>query len=87
MFATRNGTALSAGNVRRSFRAITKAAKIREDWTPRELCRSFVSMLSDSGVTIENIAYLVGHKTTVVTQKVCQHQLRPVITKDSHQMR
>jgi hypothetical protein len=40
-------------------------------------------MLSDSGVTIENIAYLVGHKTTVVTQKVCQHQLRPVITTGS----
>jgi integrase len=80
VFATRNGTALSAGNVRRSFRAITKAAGLGEDWTPRELRHSFVSILSDSGVTIENIADLVGHKTTVVTQKVYRHQLRPVIT-------
>ena len=39
-----------------------------------------MSILSDSGVTIENIADLVGHKTTVVTQKVYRHQLRPVIT-------
>jgi site-specific recombinase XerD len=80
VFATRNGTALSAGNVRRSFRAITKAAGLGEDWTPRELRHSFVSILSDSGVTIENIADLVGHKTTVVTQKVYRFQLKPVIT-------
>ena len=47
---------------------------------PRELRHSFVSILSDSGVSIENIADLVGHKTTVVTQKVYRHQLKPVIT-------
>lgn len=70
-----------AGNVRRSFRAITKAAGIGEDWTPRELRHSFVSILRDNGVTIEAIADLVGHRTTIVTQKVCRHQLKPVITK------
>ena len=80
VFATRNGTALSAGNVRRSFRAIIRAAGLGEDWTPRELRHSFVSILSDSGVTIENIADLVGHKTTVVTQKVYRFQFKPVIT-------
>jgi integrase len=80
VFCTRTGTALAAGNVRRSFRAITKAAGIGEDWTPRELRHSFVSILSDNGVGIEAIADLVGHKTTVVTQKVYRHQLRPVIT-------
>jgi integrase len=61
-------------------RAITKAAGIGENWTPRELRHSFVSILSDNGVGIEAIADLVGHKTTVVTQKVYRHQLRPVIT-------
>jgi integrase len=39
-----------------------------------------VSILSDNGVTIEQIADLVGHKTTIVTQKVYRHQLRPVIS-------
>ena len=80
MFCTRTGTPLAAGNVRRSFRAITKAAGIGEDWTPRELRHSFVSILSDNRVTIETIADLVGHKTTVVTQKVYRHQIKPVIT-------
>jgi integrase len=60
--------------------AITKAAGIGENWTPRELRHSFVSILSDSGVGIEAIADLVGHRTRVVTQKVYRHQLRPVIT-------
>ena len=41
----------------------TKAAGIGGDWTPRELRHSFVSILSDNGVTIETIADLVGYKT------------------------
>jgi integrase len=86
VFCTRTGTPLAAGNVRRSFRAITKAAGIGEDWTPRELRHSFVSILSDNGVTIETIADLVGHKTTVVTQKVYRHQLKPVITTGATMM-
>jgi len=66
--------------VRRSFRRITKAAGLGENWTPRELRHSFVSIMSDNGVTIEQIADLVGHRTTIVTQKVYRHQLKPVIS-------
>jgi site-specific recombinase XerD len=80
VFCTRTGTPLAHGNVRRSFRSITKAADIGEDRTPRELRHSFVSILGDNGVPIEAIADLVGHQTTIVTQKVYRHQLKPVIT-------
>jgi integrase len=80
VFATSVGTPLDAANVRRSFRRITKAAGIGENWTPRELRHSFVSIMSDNGVTIEQIADLVGHRTTIVTQKVYRHQLKPVIS-------
>ncbi|MBO0801680.1 MAG: site-specific integrase [Nocardiopsaceae bacterium] len=80
VFCTGIGTPLDAANVRRSFRRITKAAGIGTDWTPRELRHSFVSIMSDNGVTIEQIADLVGHKTTIVTQKVYRHQLKPVIS-------
>jgi hypothetical protein len=34
------------------------------EWTPRELRHSLVSLLSDSGVPIEEISGLVGHKST-----------------------
>ena len=50
------------------------------EWTPRELRHSFVSLLSDTGVPIEQIARLVGHTGgTTVTETVYRKQLRPVI--------
>ena len=51
------------------------------EWTPRELRHSFVSLLSSSGVTIEEIAHLVGHGRTSVTERVYRKELRPVITR------
>lgn len=39
----------------------------------------FVSLLSDSGVSLEDIADLCGHSGTTVTEKVYRHQLRPVL--------
>lgn len=79
VFCTRIGKPLAAGNVRRAFRTITTAAGVGEDWTPRELRHTFVSISCDNDVPIEKIADLVGHRTTVVTQTVYRHQLRPVI--------
>jgi integrase len=86
VFCTRYGTALNAGNVRRSFRAITRRAGLGEDWTPRELRHSFVSLMSDKDVPIETIADLVGHAGTRVTEQVYRHQLKPVITKGAETM-
>ena len=55
------------------------------EWTPRELRHSFVSLLSSSGVPIEDIAHLVGHASTSVTEKVYRKELRPVLSRsDSH---
>lgn len=80
VFATRTGTPLSASNVRRDFRKVVKAAGLNpREWAPRELRHSFVSLLSDAGVPLENISRLVGHRTTTVTETVYRHQLRPVI--------
>jgi integrase len=86
VFCTRHGTPLSAGNVRRSFRAITKAAGIGERWTPRELRHSFVSIMSENGTRVEDIADLVGHKNSTVTARVYRHQLRPVIAQGAQTM-
>ena len=41
---------------------------------------SFVSVLSESGLNVEEIARLVGHKGgSQVTERVYRKQLRPVI--------
>ncbi|MEU4674485.1 site-specific integrase [Amycolatopsis sp. NPDC023774] len=80
VFASDVGTLLDAANVRRGFRRILKKAGLTpEDWTPRELRHSFVSLLSNSGVRFEDISRLVGHSDTKVTELVYRHQLRPVI--------
>ncbi|MGH3380295.1 MAG: site-specific integrase, partial [Actinoallomurus sp.] len=81
VFCSPVGTALDAANVRRAFRLITKKAGVGEQWTPRELRHSFVSIMSDSDVSIETIADLCGHAGTAVTEEVYRHQLKPVITK------
>lgn len=86
VFASQVGTQLDASHVRRAFKAITKRAKLGEDWTPRELRHSFVSIMSDNGVPIETIADLVGHASTAVTEEVYRHQLKPVITRGAETM-
>ena len=80
VFASRVGTELNPGNVRRGFRRVVENAGLnRADWTPRELRHSFVSLLSDSGVPVEKISLLVGHKGSHVTELVYRKQLRPVV--------
>jgi len=80
VFTSKVGTALDDANVRRDFRRVAETAGLRaKQWTPRELRHSFVSLLSDSGVTIERISRLVGHKGTSVTERVYRKQIRPVV--------
>jgi integrase len=86
VFASAVGTPLDAHNVRRSFRAITKAAGLGQDWTPRELRHTFVSLLSANDVNLEDIARLVGHSGTAVTERVYRHEIRPSLTQGAEIM-
>jgi integrase len=86
VFASQAGTPLDVSHVRRAFKAITRKAGLGENWTPRELRHSFVSIMSDNGVSIETIADLCGHAGTAVTEEVYRHQLKPVITKGAETM-
>ena len=81
VFPSSVGTPMSAGNARRDFRnALRLVPNIDPmEWTPRELRHSFVSILSDAGVPLEEISRLVGHAGTTVTELVYRHQLKPVI--------
>jgi integrase len=80
VFTNHLGAALDAGNVRKMFKRVCTAAGIGDGWTPRELRTSFVSLMSHRGVSIEEIARLVGHASTRTTQVVYRRELRPVIT-------
>jgi integrase len=81
VFSTATGTAMDSANVRRDFRTVlAKVDRLNaKEWTPRELRHSFVSLLSDSGVAIEEIARLAGHSSSRTTEVVYCKQLRPVL--------
>ena len=79
MFTTGIGTVLTARNARQMFRYVCKIARIDEDWTPRDLRQSFVSLISDRGITTEEISRLVGHSSSRVTEVVYRHELRSVL--------
>ena len=80
VFTTSVGTPLDASHVRRDFRALCKKAGIEGVWTPRELRHTFVSVMSESGVAVEEIAHLAGHASSRTTETIYRHELRPVIT-------
>jgi integrase len=86
VFCTRTGSALDAANVRREFKAVCKAAKIGEHWTPRELRHSFVSLMSSSGVPVEEIARIAGHSSTRTTEVAYRRELRPILTTGAEAM-
>jgi integrase len=81
VFPTRVGRAMDKDSARRAFRAaLVRVPSLDPDaWSPRELRHSFVSLLSDSGVPLEEISRLLGHSGTSVTELVYRHQIRPVI--------
>jgi hypothetical protein len=81
VFASKVGTPLDPSHVRRDFRGAIGGAEGIEPaaWTPRELRHSFVSLLSDRGVPLEEISRLVGHSSTSVTEDVYRLQIRSVV--------
>jgi hypothetical protein len=65
---------------------VKKAGLDPRSWTPRELRHSFVSLLSEAGVPLEDLSRLVGHSSTVVTETVYRKELRPVLTRGAEAM-
>ena len=86
VFCTKTGEPLDAANVRREFRAACRAADIGTSWTPRELRHSFVSLMSDSGAPVEEIARLAGNANSRTTETVYRHQLNPVMATGAEAM-
>jgi integrase len=86
VFTSRIGTPLTANNVIRAFRIITKKAGLGEDWVPREMRHTFVSVLSANGVPVESIALLAGHERSATTEAVYRHEIRPALTQGAEVM-
>lgn len=88
IFPGEGGAVRGAMTVLRAFRreVIAPAGLEPDNWTPRELRHSFVSLLSDNGMPLDKIALLVGHSGTQVTEKIYRQQIRPVIQDGAQAM-
>ena len=86
MFCRENGRPHWREPIRLGFRKVCKQAGIGEDWTPRELRHSFVSVLSDAGVSIEDIADATGHINSTVTRETYRHQIADKVTRAAEAM-
>ena len=73
---------MDAANVRREFRRALHLVPGLEptEWTPREMRRSFVSVLSDAGVPLEEISRLVGHSFRLASS-VCAFEAPSAMLK------
>ena len=67
-------------DVWKHFNTLCGRAGIGEHWTPREQRHSFVSVLSNAGVDIEQIADAVGHVNSTITKAVYRHQIADEVT-------
>jgi integrase len=86
VFTSSTGKPLDDANVRRAFRVLCQKAGIGGNWSPRELRHTFVSLMSESGIAVEEIARLAGHSSSRTTEVVYRHELRPVITTGADAM-
>jgi integrase len=87
VFPSRVDTPSDAPHIRRSFRRVVEAAGLDPgEWTPREPRYSFVSLLSDAGVPIEQISRLIGHSGTTTTETIYRKQIRPVLVQSADAM-
>ena len=71
--------------VRAAFKGVTARAGIGY-WQPRELRHTFVSVLSDAGIDIEQIADAAGHVSSNVTRTVYRHQIADVVARAAQAM-
>jgi integrase len=79
VFTTSTGGLIDPNNFRRSLKTLTEGAGLGA-WHPTELRHSAVSLLSAAGVPLEQVADVMGHATTRMTQEVYRHHVSPTVS-------
>ena len=75
------GRPMSRQRMNKRFKEVLGAAGLGTDWQPRETRHTFVSIASDNGVSIEDIADAAGHINSNVTRAVYRHQISDTVTR------
>lgn len=78
VFCTEVGTVLSPSNVRREFAKLLADNEL-PPITPNELRHTAASIMYDAGMTMGQIADVLGHNSTRMLERHYRHRLRPVL--------
>ena len=81
VFAREDGSPSSRTTVGKGFRSRCEKAGLGPGWHCNELRHTHVSVLSDAGVDMEDIADSVGHVNSNVTRTVYRHQINEKIAR------
>lgn len=77
-FVTEAGTPIDPANLRRLFRYVAKDAGV-ERFTPYTMRHTATSLLADAGARNEELADMLGHRTTRMVELHYRHRLKPVV--------
>jgi integrase len=72
--------------VRKDFGKLCEQAGLGKGWHPHGTRHTWVSLLADAGVDLEDIADAAGHVTSAVTRNFYRHQLADKLTRASAAM-
>ena len=78
VFSTRAGTPLHPSNVRRELDRIARRAGIPR-LTPNELRHTAASIASARGLRLEEVADMLGHKSTRMLEETYRHPIQPSV--------
>lgn len=79
VFTTTIGTGIGLSNLRRDLEKLTVQAGLGR-WHPHELRHSAASIMSASGVPLEEIADVLGHDGTRMAALAYRHAVTPAVT-------
>ena len=75
------GRAMSRQRMNVRFKEVLSAAGIGRDWQPRETRHTFISIGSENGSSIEDLADAAGHVNANVTRATYRHQLSDTVRR------
>jgi integrase len=86
IFAMESGGPRWPQDVRHQFAKLCERAGLGKGWHPHETRHTWVSVLSDAGVDLEDIADAAGHTNSSVTRNVYRHQIADKLTRAASAM-
>lgn len=75
------GRPMSRQRLNIAFKDVLEAAGLGRNWQPRETRHTAISIASEHGVSIEDLADMAGHVNANVTQATYRHQISDTVTR------